>query len=241
MQSSLSPSASDTTTSLLKMLINKIDNTTYPAQEVSLPIWSGPSSTWVQTLAYTSLSSSLLAAFGAVLSKQWLGYFKTSRFGRGALHERCQRRQLNGLEAWHFSTILATVFPFSSSCHYSFRHCSCGKHMDPATYDCRYDYGDDGVRIYFLYLHCGLIIEITGLSVPDTTVLQHVLRDAPVVQMVVRKKWKNRPRSWAGCLDSLREPCRRPLASAKDLILKWIRSFLVNLSRILSQVSKASS
>lgn len=93
------------------ILINKIDNATFPMQE--LPVWTGPSSTtiWIQTLAYSSLSSSLLAAFGGVLGKQWLGYFKTSRFGRGALHERCQRRQqkLDGLEAWYFSTILATL------------------------------------------------------------------------------------------------------------------------------------
>ena len=113
MQSSLSPSASDTTNAILKILVNKIDNTTFPAQEAALPVWTGPSSTtvWIQTLAYTSLSSSLLAAFGAVLAKQWLGHFKTSRFGRGALHERCQRRQqkLDGLEAWHFNTILATL------------------------------------------------------------------------------------------------------------------------------------
>jgi ABC-type amino acid transport system permease subunit len=58
-----------------------------------------------------SLSASLLAAFGAVLAKQWLGDFKTSRFGKGALHERCQRRQqkFNGLEAWHFSTVISTL------------------------------------------------------------------------------------------------------------------------------------
>ena len=113
MQSSLTPSASDTTNALLKILVNKIDNTTFPPQEAALPVWTGPSSTtiWIQTLAYTSLSSSLLAAFGAVLGKQCLGHFKTSRFGRGALHERCERRQkkLDGLESWHFSTILATL------------------------------------------------------------------------------------------------------------------------------------
>ena len=113
MQSSLSPNASDTTNALLKILVNKIDNTTFPAQEAALPVWTGPDSTtiWIQTLAYTSLSNSLLAAFGAVLGKQWLGHFKTSRLGRGALHERCQRRHRKfvGLETWHFSTIIATL------------------------------------------------------------------------------------------------------------------------------------
>ena len=113
LQTSLSPSASDTTNALLKILVNKIDNMTFSSQEAALPVWTGPSSTmiWIQTLAYTSLSSSLFAAFGAVLGKQWLGHYKISRFGQGALHERCQRRQqkLDGLKEWHFDTILATL------------------------------------------------------------------------------------------------------------------------------------
>jgi Family of unknown function (DUF6535) len=113
MESNLNLNPSDTTNSLLKILINKIDNETFPAEEATLPTWTGPGSTiiWFQALAYTSLSASPFAAFGAVLRKQWLGHFKTTRFGRGALHERCQRRQrkLDGLETWHFRTIIATL------------------------------------------------------------------------------------------------------------------------------------
>jgi hypothetical protein len=36
---------------------------------------------WVQTLAYASLSFDLLAAFGAILCKQWLRFYKLERFG----------------------------------------------------------------------------------------------------------------------------------------------------------------
>lgn len=55
---------------------------------------------------------SLLAAFGAVLSKQWLAYFKLSRFGHGPLEERgIQRpRKVHGLEAWHLNAVLQS-FP----------------------------------------------------------------------------------------------------------------------------------
>ena len=113
MNSSLTPNPADTTNTLLKILINKIDNGTFPDQDAALPVWTGPSSMviWRQTLAYTCLSTSLLTAFGAVLCKQWLGYFKTSRFGRGSLEERCKRRQqkLDGLERSYFSTIIATL------------------------------------------------------------------------------------------------------------------------------------
>ena len=95
------------------ILINKVDNGTFPQEDVSLPVWEGPSSTniWIQTLAYMSLSTSLIAAFGAVLCKQWLGYYKTSRFGRGSLAERCQRRQqkLDSLETWKLKGIIAAL------------------------------------------------------------------------------------------------------------------------------------
>ena len=95
------------------ILINKVDNGTFPDQPPSLPVWTGPSSTviWTQTLAFTSLSTSLLAAFGAVLCKQWLGSFKTSRLGKGSLAERCKRRQrkLEGLKTWQFQPIISTL------------------------------------------------------------------------------------------------------------------------------------
>ena len=113
MGSSLSPNPSDTTNALLKILINKVDNGTFSEHDASLPIWLGPPSTviWIQTLAYASLSASLLSAFGAVLCKQWLGYFNTSRFGKGSLGERCKHRQrkLDELETWQVRTIIDTL------------------------------------------------------------------------------------------------------------------------------------
>ncbi|KAG2352842.1 hypothetical protein BDR07DRAFT_1183543, partial [Suillus spraguei] len=67
---------------------------------------------WFQTLAYASLSFSLLAAFGAVLGKQWLRFYKLRRFGRGSLEEQGKSRQqkFDSLEAWHFDAVLQT-FP----------------------------------------------------------------------------------------------------------------------------------
>jgi Family of unknown function (DUF6535) len=113
LESNLSPNPINATNVLLMVLINKIDNGTFPEQGVGLPVSQGLSSTqlWIQTLAHASLATSLLAAFSAVLAKQWLGHYKTSRFGRGALHERCKQRQLrlDGLKTWHFSTIVATL------------------------------------------------------------------------------------------------------------------------------------
>ncbi|KAF8840027.1 hypothetical protein BDN67DRAFT_880911, partial [Paxillus ammoniavirescens] len=63
------------TNQLLVMLVNAIDNTTLPAQNITISSfpWNGPQSTvvWSQSLNYASLSVSLLAAMGAMLGKQW--------------------------------------------------------------------------------------------------------------------------------------------------------------------------
>ena len=65
----------------------------------------------MQALGYLSLAFSLLAAFGAVLGKQWLGQYKTSRFGYGTLEEHAirQHEMLIGMEEWHFQAILYTL------------------------------------------------------------------------------------------------------------------------------------
>ncbi|KAG2361532.1 hypothetical protein BDR07DRAFT_1409505, partial [Suillus spraguei] len=47
----------------------------------------------IQSIAYASLSFSLLAALWAVLGKQWLGYYKLQRYGRGSEEEQAKHRQ----------------------------------------------------------------------------------------------------------------------------------------------------
>ncbi|KAG2064730.1 hypothetical protein BDR04DRAFT_973703, partial [Suillus decipiens] len=75
MESNLSPDPNDTTHALLKQLVLiGLGNFTAAG---SIP--AAPASTWspsiasirTQSVAYASLSFSLLAAFGAVLGKQW--------------------------------------------------------------------------------------------------------------------------------------------------------------------------
>jgi hypothetical protein len=67
--------------------------------------------TWFQGLAYVALSFSLLAAFGAVLGKQWLSHYKSNNI-RGSLEDRGKHRQqkLDGMEAWQFHAVLQS-FP----------------------------------------------------------------------------------------------------------------------------------
>ncbi|OAX32877.1 hypothetical protein K503DRAFT_570972, partial [Rhizopogon vinicolor AM-OR11-026] len=106
----MQPNPGDTTNALMVDLIKIIANGTNAGIDISnLSSSTGysTSTVWMQTLAYASLSLSLLAAFGAVMGKQWLNSYKAAR-GRGTLQDRGLQRQrkLDGLEHWHLKKVL---------------------------------------------------------------------------------------------------------------------------------------
>ncbi|KAF9791185.1 hypothetical protein BJ322DRAFT_982776, partial [Thelephora terrestris] len=72
-QSGLQSDPNEETAALLRVLIYKIDNTTFGGDVPTLPQWTGPPQTiiHVQSLLYASLLTSLLSAFIAMLGKQW--------------------------------------------------------------------------------------------------------------------------------------------------------------------------
>lgn len=108
------PSPQDSTNALLTQLILLTANGTSAPQSFALPLQAGYSSSavWAQSLAYASLLLSLLAAFGAILGKQWLGYYKSNRYGHGSLEERGRRRQqkMEALRTWYFDAVVQS-FP----------------------------------------------------------------------------------------------------------------------------------
>jgi hypothetical protein len=110
----MQPNPVDTTNVLLAQLVQTSLNGSSVAQPMIISSSTGYSSSdfWTQALAYTSLAFSLLAAFGAVLGKQWLGYYKTNRYVRGSLEERCKQRhrKFQGLEKWWLEKVLGS-FP----------------------------------------------------------------------------------------------------------------------------------
>ncbi|KAG1761399.1 hypothetical protein EDD22DRAFT_779824 [Suillus occidentalis] len=116
MESSLSPDPNDTTHALLTQLVQiGLGNFTAAGSTPVTPAstWSPPiSNIRIQSIAYASLSFSLLAAFGAVLGKQWLGYYKSQRYGRGSQEERAKRRQekFDGIVTWYFDAVVQS-FP----------------------------------------------------------------------------------------------------------------------------------
>jgi hypothetical protein len=106
----MQPNPADTTNFLMLQLIKIVaegPNAVNDINGLSSSTGYSSSTVWMQTLAYASLAFSVLAAFGAVMGKQWLNSFKGSR-GRGSLEERGLQRQkrLDGLEYWHLQTVL---------------------------------------------------------------------------------------------------------------------------------------
>ena len=112
----MQPNPLNTTNTLLLQLIQISLNGPSGTQLSTLSASTGYSSTnfWTQLLAYASLALSLFAAFGAVLGKQWLGYYKANCYGRGSLkvESRCRQRhrKFQQLQAWQFENVLQS-FP----------------------------------------------------------------------------------------------------------------------------------
>jgi len=79
-QSQLWPDPNDETAALLRVLIHKIDNTTFGDNPPTIPQWAGPPHPiiQVQAILYASLATSLLSAFLAMLGKQWLNQYAST-------------------------------------------------------------------------------------------------------------------------------------------------------------------
>jgi len=102
----------DETAALLRVLIHKIDNTTFGNNPPTLPQWTGPPDTivHVQAILFASLAASLLSAFLAMLGKQWVNRYASTDM-RGTAIERSQDRQrkLDGIIAWYFDHVMESL------------------------------------------------------------------------------------------------------------------------------------
>ena len=111
-QSQLKPDAGDETAALIRVLIDKVDNTTFGDNTPTIPQWTGPPHTIVQVQAilYASLAASLFSAFLAMLGKQWLNRYASTEL-RGTAIERSQNRQrkLDGIVTWYFDYVMESL------------------------------------------------------------------------------------------------------------------------------------
>ena len=110
--SRLQPDPNEETAALLRVLIYKIDATTFGNDVPTIPEWSGPprSIVQVQTMLYASLVVSLFSSFLAMLGKQWLNRYISTDL-RGTAIERSQNRQrkLDGMVSWHFECVMESL------------------------------------------------------------------------------------------------------------------------------------
>ena len=111
-QPQLQPDPNEETAALLRVLIHKIDNTTFGNDIPTVPRWSGPPHTiiQVQAILYASLAASLFSAFLAMLGKQWLNRYASIDIRVPGI-ERNQNRQrkLDGIVTWYFDHVMESL------------------------------------------------------------------------------------------------------------------------------------
>ncbi|KAG9031611.1 hypothetical protein FRB95_002478, partial [Tulasnella sp. JGI-2019a] len=106
----LSSNPADETNALLRLIIIHSINGTSAATEAvteALAFTPATSSIRMNACFAASLVTSLLAAFGAVIAKEWLlHYFQTGQVGE--LEKQCRRRQkkFQGARRWHLQTVV---------------------------------------------------------------------------------------------------------------------------------------
>lgn len=106
----LSPGPSDQTNELLQLIFLLLSNNTLPPGQASSPFTPAPGAVRQNCFLFASLFSSLIAAAGAVLAKQWLAYYE--RTGQtGPLDEQGLRRTKKylGAERWRLRHVVETL------------------------------------------------------------------------------------------------------------------------------------
>jgi hypothetical protein len=89
-----------------------MDGTTFGGQAPPLQAWNGPDHAVVvcQTVLYASLGISLLAAFLAMLGKQWLNRFGKAKVRGSEIDEsRNRQRKLSGMVSWKFDLVMESL------------------------------------------------------------------------------------------------------------------------------------
>ncbi|KAF9781602.1 hypothetical protein BJ322DRAFT_232648 [Thelephora terrestris] len=110
-QSNLQPNPNAMTAAYLQILIHNMNNTLFPDADPSSTIWTGPPPeiVKVQSLLYSSLATSLFAAFIAMLGKQWVNRYIRKQGGSAAEKSRDRQRKLDGSKDWYFQLVIESL------------------------------------------------------------------------------------------------------------------------------------
>jgi hypothetical protein len=96
------------TAAYMRILIHVLNGSLFPDAVPDPSTWTGPPPEVVitQSLLYASLATSLLAAFLAMLGKQWISWYLRNRGGSATDKSRDRQLKLDGLRSWHFSVVI---------------------------------------------------------------------------------------------------------------------------------------
>ena len=93
---------------LLKIVASAALGKVPTGPDATLPEWNGPDGTiiHVQAILYSSLSTSLLAAFVAMLGKQWLNRYASVERGSVIDRGRQRKHKMDGMMTWRFNFVM---------------------------------------------------------------------------------------------------------------------------------------
>ena len=200
----LQPDPNDQTAALLRVLIYKIDNTTFGNNVPALPQWTGPPSAIVQVQAilFASLGISIFSAFLAMLGKQWLNRYDSTDV-RGSAIERSHNRQqkLGGIVGWYFDYVMESL-PLMLQAALLLLGCALSRYLweiNTAIASVVLGVTSFGVFFYLFIMVAGSISEGCPYQTPGARILRHILhhhfpilRSAPSVILVALSHFRSR-------------------------------------------------
>ena len=178
-QPQLQSDPNEETAALLRVLIYKIDNTTFGNDVPAVPQWSGPPHTIVevQAILYASLAVSLFSAFLAMLGKQWLNRYASIDM-RGSAIERSQNRQrkLDGVVAWYFDYVMEFL-PLMLQFALLLLGCALSRYLweiDTTVVSVVLGITSFGVASYIFFVIAGAASVSCPYQTPGANILRHV-------------------------------------------------------------------
>ena len=178
-QPQLQSDPNEETAALLRVLIYKIDNTTFGNDVPALPQWSGPPHTIVQVQAilYASLAASLFSAFLAMLGRQWLNRYASIDM-RGPAIERSQNRQrkLDGIVTWFFDHVMESL-PLMLQFALLLLGCALSRYLweiDTTVASVVLGVTSFGVASYTFFLVAGAVSVSCPYQTPGAPILRHI-------------------------------------------------------------------
>ena len=233
--SQLQPDPNEETAALLRVLIHKMDNTTFGDDVPTIPQWSGPPPTIVQVQAmlYASLATSLFSAFLATLGKQWLNqYTSTGIWGTTADHSHNRQHKLSGIVTWNFGHTMESM-PLMLQIALLLLGCALSLYLwqiDPTISFVTLTMTSLGVLFYLFIVVAGAISLSCPYQTPGAHTLRHILRMLQSSSSVLKKHstfYDTLVTQW-GPLSSLGFPLGPTIVHIVSLPFLLARAFMVD-------------